>query len=72
MREGGPGHAFVAFPTTNRGVIYVEPQADDTYPLVQVGQPLCDAWGVYQCMGKVASIQYMRCDKAGYCTKYTP
>lgn len=70
--SGGPGHAFVAFQTTDRGIVFVEPQADDTYPVVKVGQPLCDAWGVYQCMGKVSSIEYLQCDKAHDCVKYTP
>ncbi len=69
---GGPGHAFVAFKTSDRGTVFVEPQADDTYPIVKVGVPLCDAWGVYQCMGKVASIDYVQCANADYCTKFTP
>jgi hypothetical protein len=69
---GGPGHAFVAFVTTDRGIIYVEPQADDTYPIVAVGKNLCDAWGVYQCMGTVSSVQFLQCDKVHYCTKFTP
>jgi hypothetical protein len=70
--DGGPGHAFVAFETYDRGIVYVEPQADDTYPIVAVGKNLCDSWGVYQCMGTVSSIQYIQCDKAYFCTKYTP
>ncbi len=70
--DGGPGHAFVAFETTDRGIVYVEPQADDTYPIVAVGKNLCDSWGVYQCMGTVSSIQYIQCDKEHFCTKYTP
>jgi hypothetical protein len=69
---GGPGHAFVAFETADRGIIYVEPQADDTYPIVKIGSPLCDAWGVYQCVGKVSSIEYLQCENANYCTKFTP
>jgi hypothetical protein len=68
----GPGHAFVAFSTSDHGVVYVEPQADDTYSIVAVGKNLCDSWGVYQCMGMVSSIQFLQCDKAHYCTKYTP
>jgi hypothetical protein len=70
--SGGPGHAFVAFATTDRGVVYVEPQADDTYPTVAVGKNLCDSWGVYQCMGTVASTQSLQCNKLHYCTNYTP
>jgi len=66
------GHAFVAFVTSDHGVVYVEPQADDTYPIVQVGKPLCDSWGVYQCMGTVSSIQNVQCDHAHDCALYTP
>ncbi|MGA2502710.1 MAG: hypothetical protein ABSG01_01315 [Anaerolineales bacterium] len=69
---GGAGHAFVVFETTDRGIVYVEPQADDTYPTVAVGKNLCVSWGVYQCMGTVSSIQFIQCDKAHFCTKYTP
>jgi hypothetical protein len=72
FKSGGPGHAFVAFETIDRGVIFVEPQADDTYPTVVVGKNLCDSWGVYQCMGTVSSIQYLQCDKAHFCSRYTP
>jgi hypothetical protein len=70
--DGGPGHAFVAFETSDRGIVYIEPQADDTYPIVAVGKNLCDSWGIYQCMGTVSSIQYIQCDKAHFCNKYTP
>ena len=70
--SGGPGHAFVAFATIDHGVVYIEPQADDTYPTVAVGKNLCDSWGVYQCMGTVSSIQYLQCNKSHYCTNYTP
>jgi hypothetical protein len=70
--NGGPGHAFVAFATTDKGIVYVEPQADDTYPVVAVGKNLCDSWGVYQCMGTVSSIQDLQCNKSHYCTNYTP
>ena len=34
------GHVIVAF-YTDDGTIYVEPQTDTIYPLVEVGQPLC-------------------------------
>jgi hypothetical protein len=70
--DGGPGHAFVAFQTTDRGIIYVEPQGDNTYSVVEVGKPLCDEWGVYQCMGTVASVEYAQCDSAQNCIQYTP
>jgi len=35
------GHVIVAF-YTDDGTIYVEPQTDTIYPLVEVGQPLCN------------------------------
>jgi hypothetical protein len=70
--DGGLGHAFVAFETIDRGIVYVEPQADDTYPVVARGKNLCDSWGVYQCMGTVSSIQFIQCDKEHFCTKFTP
>jgi len=69
---GGPGHAFVAFETTDRGIIYVEPQGDNTYSVVEVGKPLCDEWGVYECMGTVSSINYAQCDSARQCVQFTP
>jgi hypothetical protein len=72
FRDGGPGHAFVGFETVDLGIVYVEPQADDTYQIVEVGQPLCDAWGVFECMGRVASIQYAQCDHSAMCMDYTP
>jgi hypothetical protein len=72
FKSGGIGHAFVAFATSDRGIVYVEPQADDTYPIVQVGRPLCDSWGVYECMGTVASIQYVQCYSISDCVLYKP
>ena len=72
FKSDEPGHAFVAFVTSDHGIVYVEPQADDTYPIVQVGRPLCDAWGVYQCMGTVSSIQYVQCDHVQDCVHYNP
>ena len=56
--------------TTN--LYYVEPQADDTYPIVRVGSPLCDSWGVYECMGTVSSIQNVQCYSIRDCVLYKP
>jgi len=57
------GHAFVAFRTTDKGVVYVEPQRDYTYSNLKVGNWLCDDWGKDTCMGVVKTIeQYSRCD----------
>ncbi len=65
------GHAFVGFETSDRGVVFIEPQGDNTYTNPKVGQYLCDDWGVYACMGKIKSIEYMQCDHSRYCTSYT-
>lgn len=35
------GHAFVAFPTSDRGEIWIEPQSDDAYAVAEVGEYLC-------------------------------
>jgi hypothetical protein len=66
------GHAFVAFETSDRGTIYVEPQGDNTYSVLEVGKPLCDDWGMYKCMGKVASFEYMQCQHSQLCLPYKP
>lgn len=71
--NGETGHAFVAFETSDRGIIYVEPQGDNTYSNVTVGNPLCDDWGKYECMGVIKSLKYyLQCDHKHYCTEYTP
>jgi hypothetical protein len=44
------GHVIVAF-YTDEGIIYVEPQTDTIYPLVEVGQPLCN---IDWCVGSEA------------------
>jgi len=66
------GHAFVGFETTDRGIVYIEPQGDNTYIDMKVGQYLCDAWGKYECMGKIKSIDYEQCDHSRFCTSYMP
>lgn len=52
------GHAFVAFPTVDRDVIWVEPQTDDTFRAPEVGKPLCLADSPNWCMasGVVSTI----------------
>jgi len=37
------GHAFVAFQTTDMGVVWIEPQSDYANYAVQIGEPLCYA-----------------------------
>ena len=66
------GHAFVAFETSDRGIVYVEPQGDNTYLVLEVGQMLCDAWGLYECFGTVESFEYAQCDHEAYCRPYNP
>jgi hypothetical protein len=35
------GHAFVAFPTTDKGTVWIEPQTDYAYGTVEIGKYLC-------------------------------
>jgi hypothetical protein len=62
------GHAFVAFPTTDKGIIYIEPQTDDVYQAIQVGKLLCLMRDNNLCdtnRGKVTAIhQQVQCDAA--------
>ena len=41
FRGADVGHAFVAFETSDKGTIWIEPQSDYAYAAVKVGQPLC-------------------------------
>lgn len=36
-----PAHAFVAIRTSDKGVVWIEPQSDYAYAEVAVGEPLC-------------------------------
>ena len=58
-------HAFVAFVTNDRGVVYIEPQADIPYSNPEVGQRLCDAWGKYECWEIIKEITYLQCGHQG-------
>ncbi len=63
------GHAFVSFETSDRGPVFVEPQGDNTYSNVEIGNNLCDDWGEFECMGTIESIEYFGdCDHAQNCT----
>ncbi|MBA3075212.1 MAG: hypothetical protein FP831_16535 [Anaerolineae bacterium] len=63
------GHAFVAFETSDRGTIFVEPQGDNTYSNVEIGNILCDDWGEFECMGTIESLEYFgECDHEQNCT----
>ena len=66
------GHAFVAFETTDHGFVYIEPQGDNPYWVMEVGKPLCDAWGMYECFGTVEEFEYLQCDTPQSCVSYTP
>lgn len=66
------GHAFVAFETSDRGIVYVEPQGDNTYSNVAVGNMLCDDWGQYECYGIVKEIEYVECDHDRFCSEFIP
>jgi hypothetical protein len=60
-----PGHAFVAFETTDKGVVWIEPQSDYAYSSVVLGKPLCLAVETTACgdYGIVTNIvQPMECD----------
>ena len=70
--DGSPGHAFVAFDTTDLGIVFIEPQLDIRTNDPADGQRLCLAWGDYECMGTIKSIEYDQCDHSHYCTKYNP
>jgi hypothetical protein len=59
------GHAFVAFQTTDMGVVWIEPQSDYAYAEVEIGQPLCYAEDTNICQdyGRVTKIEEpVQCD----------
>jgi len=60
------GHAFVAFPTKDKGIVYIEPQTDDVYKTIQVGKLLCLMNDSSTCgtdWGKVTAIhQQVQCN----------
>ncbi len=67
------GHAFVEFETSDHGSIFVEPQGDNTYSNVRIGNPLCDDWNQFDCMGVIASIDYFsECNHLHECSILLP
>lgn len=59
------GHAFVAFQTTDRGEVWIEPQSDYSYYAVKVGSLLCYAVDTSICddSGKVSEVvEHLECD----------
>jgi len=65
-------HAFVGFETSDHGLVYIEPQTDNPYWHMQVGDPLCDSWGMYECFGTVSDFEYLLCSGSMDCVPYTP
>jgi hypothetical protein len=60
------GHAFVAFQTTDMGVVWIEPQSDYAYAELEIGQPLCYAEDTNICQdyGRVTKIEEpVQCDE---------
>lgn len=51
------GHAFVAVPTSDLGVIYIDPQADARYIPPKIGDPLCEMGDATACFS-VGGIVY--------------
>jgi hypothetical protein len=66
------GHAFTGFVTTDRGIVFIEPQTDIPYVKPTIGNQLCDAWTGINCMEKVETIEYRLCDNIYLCTPYEP
>jgi hypothetical protein len=63
------GHAFVAFPTSDSGIVWVEPQTDGLYRIPKVGESLCLSGDPAACVpgGKIIEImQPAFCDKVTY------
>jgi len=59
----------VAFETSDKGTVYVEPQEDVTYLNVAVGNNLCDSQGKFECIGKIKSIEYLdNCNHQHVCS----
>jgi hypothetical protein len=68
------GHSFVAFDTTDRGIVFIEPQADVPFVNPTVDEYLVDAWQGNVFIGRISSIEYLQCDNdhSGYCDPYIP
>jgi hypothetical protein len=50
--DGQVRHTFVAFMTSDRGIVWIEPQTDEAYIVSDVGQPLCFADHPGKCWDK--------------------
>jgi hypothetical protein len=55
-------HAIVVFKTTDRGVVYIEPQDDNPFIKPTVGQPLCEEGTGKKCLGTIVSFLNVQCD----------
>jgi hypothetical protein len=71
LDDSPEGHTFVAFNTSDKGVVWIEPQFDYNYVPVEVGKPLCYETDTSICGGKVTQIiQPLHCDAVShYCQK---
>ena len=49
------GHVFVAFETTNKGIVWIEPQSDYALLKTDVGKPLCHVTDTSYCMPGIIS-----------------
>jgi hypothetical protein len=64
-------HAIVAFKTTDKGVVYIEPQDDNPFIKPTVGQPLCEEGTGKKCLGTIVSFLNVECDDHWHnCTSY--
>ncbi len=43
FKDTPDGHAFVAFETTDKGIVWIDPQSDYSYRVVDAGKNLCSA-----------------------------
>jgi hypothetical protein len=41
FKDKADGHAFVAFETSDKGIVWIDPQNDYSYKVVEVGKHLC-------------------------------
>jgi hypothetical protein len=63
------GHAFAAFQTTDKGMVYIEPQTDIPYIHPNIGSPLCDLWTGGNCLGVIEEIVFLECDADAVCVE---
>jgi hypothetical protein len=65
FQDSDIGHAFVAFNTSDFGIVWIEPQSDYAYAAVEVGQLLCLRVNTSRCWdeGVVTEVhEHIDCD----------